>query len=283
MLGNGERGGHRFSQRGDDCTIEQTSGEQVYAEQMYPNDRSMSTSRRRFSIAVFERAFVEQMFDNEYERQYDECMAVKKVSFRQRQVLEFIEKHMRDRGYPPSVREIGEAVGLTSPSTVHSHLNTLTKLGYLRRDPTKPRAIEVRWDANSGAVMERRPVRHVPLIGDVAAGTDVLAQENVEELLPLPQDFTGKGELFMLRVRGDSMVGLGILDGDYVVAAQQSIAKKGDVVVAGIPGDEATVKTYERNGDEVVLTPHNPTMEPMRFPARDVTIYGRVVTVMRRL
>jgi repressor LexA len=223
------------------------------------------------------------MFDNEYERQYDECMAVKKVSFRQRQVLEFIEKHMRDRGYPPSVREIGEAVGLTSPSTVHSHLNTLTKLGYLRRDPTKPRAIEVRWDANSGAVMERRPVRHVPLIGDVAAGTDVLAQENVEELLPLPQDFTGKGELFMLRVRGDSMVGLGILDGDYVVAAQQSIAKKGDVVVAGIPGDEATVKTYERNGDEVVLTPHNPTMEPMRFPARDVTIYGRVVTVMRRL
>jgi len=225
----------------------------------------------------------EQMFDTRTERPYDGSMATKKISQRQRQILEFIERHMRDKGYPPSVREIGEAVGLTSPSTVHTHLNTLTKLGYLRRDPTKPRAIEVRWDANSGAVMERRPVRHVPLIGDVAAGTDVLAQENVEELLPVPQDFTGKGELFMLRVRGDSMIDLGILDGDFVVAVQQSLAKKGDIVVAGIPGDEATIKTYERDGDTVTLTPHNPTMEPMRFPTRDVTIYGRVVTVMRRL
>lgn len=223
------------------------------------------------------------MFDTRDERPYDVGMATKKISQRQRQVLEFIERHMRDKGYPPSVREIGEAVGLTSPSTVHTHLNTLTKLGYLRRDPTKPRAIEVRWDANSGAVMERRPVRHVPLIGDVAAGTDVLAQENVEELLPLPQDFTGKGELFMLRVRGDSMVDIGILDGDFVVAVQQSLAKKGDIVVAGIPGDEATIKTYERDGDTVVLHPHNTAMQPMRFASRDVTIYGRVVTVMRRL
>jgi len=225
----------------------------------------------------------EQMFDMCAACPYHGVMAQKRTSQRQRQILEFIERHMRDKGYPPSVREIGEAVGLTSPSTVHTHLNTLTKLGYLRRDPTKPRAIEVRWDANSGAVMERRPVRHVPLIGDVAAGTDVLAQENVEELLPVPQDFTGKGELFMLRVRGDSMIDLGILDGDFVVAVQQSLAKKGDIVVAGIPGDEATIKTYERDGDTVTLTPHNPTMEPMRFPTRDVTIYGRVVTVMRRL
>ena len=119
---------------------------------------------------------------------------------------------MRDRGYPPSVREIGEAVGLTSPSTVHSHLNTLERLGYLRRDPTKPRAIEVRWDSSSDAAIERRPTRHVPLVGDVAAGTDVLAQENVEELLPLPADFTGDGDLFMLRVRGDSMIDAGILE-----------------------------------------------------------------------
>lgn len=223
------------------------------------------------------------MFDTHPERPYDVRMAATRISQRQRQVLEFIERHMRDKGYPPSVREIGEAVGLTSPSTVHTHLNTLTKLGYLRRDPTKPRAIEVRWDANSGAVMERRPVRHVPLIGDVAAGTDVLAQENVEELLPLPQDFTGKGDLFMLRVRGDSMVDIGILDGDFVVAVQQSMAKKGDIVVAGIPGDEATVKTYERKGDTVTLTPHNPNMQPMQFSTRDVTIYGRVVTVLRRL
>ncbi len=131
---------------------------------------------------------------------------------RQREVLQVIEQHMRDRGYPPSVREIGEAVGLTSPSTVHSHLNTLERLGYLRRDPTKPRAIEVRWDSSSDAAIERRPTRHVPLVGDVAAGTDVLAQENVEELLPLPADFTGEGDLFMLRVRGDSMIDAGILE-----------------------------------------------------------------------
>ena len=206
-----------------------------------------------------------------------------KISTRQRDILAFIEQQMRDRGYPPSVREIGEAVGLTSPSTVHSHLNTLTKLGYLRRDPTKPRAIEVRWDPNSGVVMERRPVRHVPLVGDVAAGTDVLAQENVEELFPVPTDFTGDGELFMLRVRGDSMIEAGILDGDFVIAVQQPTARTGEIVVAGIPGDEATVKTYRTEGDQVVLVPANASMQPIVLPPDDVTIYGRVVTVMRRL
>jgi repressor LexA len=210
-------------------------------------------------------------------------MTERPLSFRHRQILRFIEKETRERGYPPSVREIGESVGLTSPSTVHSHLNTLTKLGYLRRDPAKPRAIEVRWDPNSGVAMERRPVRHVPLIGDVAAGTDVLAQENVEELLPVPLDFTGDGELFMLRVRGDSMVELGILDGDYVVAVQQPTAKKGDIIVAGIPGGEATVKTYRPAADKIVLVPANSSMQPMEFAPGDVTIYGRVVTVMRRL
>lgn len=224
------------------------------------------------------------MFDASAERPYDAVMADKRITPRQREILEFIESQTRDRGYPPSVREIGEAVGLTSPSTVHSHLNTLSRLGYLRRDPTKPRAIEVRWDPNSGAVMERRPVRHVPLLGDVAAGTDVLAQENVEELLPVPLDFTGDGELFMLRVRGESMIELGILDGDFVIAVQQTTAKKGDIVVAGIPGGEATVKTYEpgTNG-RVRLIPANSTMQPMEFDTDDVTLYGRVVTVMRRL
>ncbi len=223
------------------------------------------------------------MFDLAGERLYDEDMADKKISKRQRGILDFIESEMRDRGYPPSVREIGEAVGLTSPSTVHSHLNTLTRLGYLRRDPSKPRAIEVRWDPNSGVVMERRPVRHVPLVGDVAAGTDVLAQENVEELFPVPSDFTGEGDLFMLRVRGDSMIGSGILDGDFVIAVQQSTAKHGEIVVAGIPGEEATVKTFRTDGDRVILVPSNPDMEPLEFPSEDVTIYGRVVTVMRRL
>ncbi len=223
------------------------------------------------------------MFDSGGERPYDVDMANKQITKRQRGILDFIESEMRDRGYPPSVREIGEAVGLTSPSTVHSHLNTLSRLGYLRRDPTKPRAIEVRWDPNSGAVMERRPVRHVPLVGDVAAGTDVLAQENVEELFPIPSDFTGEGDLFMLRVRGESMINAGILDGDFVIAVQQATANSGDIVVAGIPGEEATVKTFRTQGDRVILEPSNPTMEPLEFVADDVTIYGRVVTVMRRL
>ena len=202
---------------------------------------------------------------------------------KRREILDFIAAQLRERGYPPSVREIGEAVGLTSSSTVHTHLTTLQRQGYLRRDPTKPRAIEVRYDTNSGIAIERRPARHVPLVGDVAAGTDVLAQENVEELLPLPEDFTGDGQLFMLKVRGDSMIDAGILDGDYVVVRQQTEADKGDVVVAGIPGEEATVKTYGRRGAKVVLTPANPTMEPMVFAPDDVDIYGKVVTVLRRL
>jgi repressor LexA len=202
---------------------------------------------------------------------------------KRREILDFIAAQLRERGYPPSVREIGEAVGLASSSTVHTHLTTLQKQGYLRRDPTKPRAIEVRYDTMSGAAIERRPTRHIPLVGDVAAGTDVLAQENVEELLPLPEDFTGDGQLFMLKVRGDSMIDAGILDGDYVVVRQQAEADKGDVIVAGIPGGEATVKTFGRRGNKVVLTPSNPTMQPMSFDPRDVDIYGKVVTVLRRL
>jgi repressor LexA len=173
---------------------------------------------------------------------------------------------------------------LASSSTVHAHLATLQKQGYLRRDPTKPRAIEVRWDQSSGdAAVERRPVQHVPLVGDVAAGTDVLAQENIEELLPLPADFTGDGQLFMLRVRGDSMIDAGILDGDYVVARQTAEARKGEIVVAGIPGEEATVKTFSRKGTKVVLLPANARLSPMEFDPSDVTVFGKVVTVLRRL
>ncbi|HEX7096797.1 MAG TPA: transcriptional repressor LexA [Acidimicrobiales bacterium] len=205
------------------------------------------------------------------------------LTTRQRQILEFIDRQTRERGYPPSVREIGEAVGLTSPSSVHAHLNTLQRMGYLRRDPTKPRAIEVRYDPTTAAVVERRPTRHVPLVGDVAAGVGVLAQENVEEVVPMPADFVGDGELFMLRVRGDSMIDAGILDGDYVVARVQQTANKGDIVVAGIPGDEATVKTYKVERNKVVLVPANSTMEPMVFDPSEVTIYGRVVSVLRKL
>jgi repressor LexA len=232
----------------------------------------------------------ERVFDRASERVYADAMAVRpespspQLTDRQRGILEVIEKSMRDRGYPPSVREIGEEVGLTSPSTVHSHLESLQRMGFLHRDPTKPRAIEVRWDPSSDAVMERRPVRHVPLVGDVAAGTDVLAQENVEELFPLPEDFTGTGgDLFMLRVRGDSMIEVGIMDGDFVVARSQSTAENGDIVVAGIPGEEATIKTYQRKAGSVTLLPANPRLSPMVFRPDEVQVFGRVVTVMRRL
>ncbi len=205
------------------------------------------------------------------------------LSGKKRAILDFIESCLRERGYPPSVREIGEAVGLTSSSTVHAHLASLQQLGYLRRDPTKPRAIEVRYDAESGAAVDKGRVRHVPLLGDVAAGTDVLAHENVEELLPLPEDFTGPGSVFMLRVRGESMIDAGILDGDYVVVRQQPEANKGEIVVAGIPGEEATVKTYTRKGSKVVLLPANERFSPMEFDEADVTIFGKVVTVLRKL
>ena len=207
---------------------------------------------------------------------------------RQSQILEFIDQAIRDNGYPPTVREIGQAVGLNSPSTVHNHLNTLQDRGYLRRDPTKNRAIEVHWDAGSGAVIDRRPVTHVPLVGDVAAGSGVLAAQNVEEVMPLPSDLTGDGELFMLRVRGDSMIEAGIFHGDFVVAKKQSTANPGEIVVAGIPGEEATVKTFNKEGSDIILEPANATMSPMKFmanshPDEQVQIFGKVVTVLRKI
>jgi len=203
---------------------------------------------------------------------------------RQKRILEVIRQFTAERGYPPSVREIGERVGLSSSSTIHAHLKTLERRGLISRDPTKPRAIEVRYDPTSGASdLDRRPVVHVPLVGDVAAGTDVLAQENVEEVLPLPSDFTGEGELFMLRVRGDSMIDAGILDGDLVVVRRQETADKGDIVVAGIPGEEATVKHFQPEGDRIILVPANERLSPMDFAADEVTVFGKVVTVMRRL
>ena len=210
-------------------------------------------------------------------------MSANEPTPRQRKILEFIDQTINENGFPPTVREIGKAVGLNSPATVHTHLSTLQERGYIRRDPTKPRAIEVHWDAGSGAIIDRRPVTHVPVIGDVAAGTGVLAAENIEEVMPLPSDFTGEGELFMLRVRGDSMIELGILDGDFVVASKQPTANEGDVVVAGIPNDEATVKSFSQSNNQVILTPANSTMSPMRFAANEITIYGKVVSVLRKL
>lgn len=204
------------------------------------------------------------------------------LTARQRAILEFIDTSMRDRGYPPSVREIGEAVGLNSPATVHNHLATLQKLGYLRRDPTKPRALEVRFDSSIGVAMERRPARHVPLVGDVAAGTDVLANENVEELIPLPVDFTGEGELFMLRVRGDSMIDAGIFDGDTVIIRKGDTAHNGDIIVALVDDEEATLKRLRRKGDSVALEAANTAYETRIFGPDRVRVQGRLVGLLRK-
>ena len=205
------------------------------------------------------------------------------LSGKRQEILEFIAAVPAGAGLSavgPRDRRGGR---LTSSATVHTHLAVLQREGFLQRDPTKPRAIQVRYDPSSKAAMAAGPVRHVPLIGDVAAGTGVLAQENVEELLPLPERFTGTGSTFMLRVRGDSMIDAGIFDGDYVVVRQQPDAETGDIVVAGIPDGEATVKTFGRRRGKVVLTPANPRLYPMEFDPADVTIYGKVVTVLRRL
>lgn len=208
---------------------------------------------------------------------------VQALSDKRHEILVYITECLSDRGYPPSVREIGEAVGLASSSTVHAHLAVLQKEGYLRRDPTKPRAIEVRYDPASKAALPTGRVRQVPLVGDVAAGTGVLAQENVTELLAVPEELTGSGSLFALRVKGDSMVDAGIFEGDLVVVREQPDADNGDVVIAGIPGEEATVKRFARRNGSIVLTPANERLEPMELDSREVTIFGKVVSVMRRL
>jgi repressor LexA len=206
------------------------------------------------------------------------------LSGKRLQILNFIADCQRDRGYPPSVREIGEAVGLTSSATVHTHLAVLQREGYLSKDPSKPRAIRVHFDPDTSSRLSASAVHNVPLVGEVAAGTGVLAEENIEELLPMPEQFTGTGPTFMLRVRGDSMIDAGIFSGDFVVVRQQPEAENGDIVVAGIPDDEATVKTFSRRDGRIVLTPANTAYEPMVFDGDDdVTIFGKVVTIVRQV
>lgn len=208
---------------------------------------------------------------------------VARLSERRQAIIHFVAEFTRERGYPPSVREICKAVGLISPASVQRHLVILEEQGFLRRDPTKPRALEVNYDPVSGHAVDRHPVSYVPLVGDVAAGTGVLAQENIEETLPLPSEFVGHQDAFVVRVRGDSMIGDGILDGDLLVVRMQHLAGEGDIVVAGLPGDEASVKRFRRDGEDVVLESSNPDFAPMRHPARELRIYGRVVSVLRRL
>ena len=209
-------------------------------------------------------------------------MARNDISVRQREILDLILRTVRERGYPPSVREIGEAVGLNSPSTVHSHLSALVKAGYLRRDPSKPRAIEVTAPGRAQPDLRRAPVRDVPLLGRIAAGSPILAEEDIEDILPLPTQIVGNDPVFMLRVRGDSMVEAGIFDGDLVVVRRQADADDGDIVAALIDGEEATVKRLRRDPGSVTLLPENPAYEPMVF-TQGVQLLGRVVAVLRRL
>ncbi|HEX9712768.1 MAG TPA: transcriptional repressor LexA [Actinomycetota bacterium] len=199
---------------------------------------------------------------------------------RQRAILDYLQQTQEERGYPPSVREIGEAVGLNSPSSVHAQLATLAERGYLRKDATRPRAIVVRMDAD-GVPVRAAPVQNVPLVGQIAAGSPILAAENIEETLPVPADMVGSGTLFALRVRGDSMVDAGIFDGDVVIIRQQPVAEDGEIVAALVDGEEATVKTLRRSGRRVILEAANPAYGPIE--ADEVAILGKVVSVMRRL
>jgi repressor LexA len=203
---------------------------------------------------------------------------------RQQRILEVIRDAVDTRGYPPSVREIGEAVGLSSPSSVHSQLNTLERGGYLRRDPTRPRAIEVRFDPDTELRMPVARQKDVPLVGEIAAGAPILAEERVEDVYPLPRDLVGDGTLFMLRVRGESMLQAGVLPGDLVVVRQQPAVEQGEMCAAMVDG-EATVKFFRRTrSGEVFLDPANEGYEPIAVATdSDATVLGRVVAVLRSL
>lgn len=199
---------------------------------------------------------------------------------RQQQVLDYIREMVDARGYPPSVREIGEAVGLSSPSTVHSHLNSLVEAGAIKRDPSKPRAIMIVDATHQSAVADRR-MRDVPVLGRIAAGTPILAAEHVEEVMPLPTELVGEGPVFLLEVKGDSMIDAGIHEGDLVAVHSQPDALDGEIVAALIDGEEATVKRLRRRDGKVILESENPAYEPMVF-TEGVELVGKVVSVLRR-
>jgi repressor LexA len=195
---------------------------------------------------------------------------------RQQEIFDFIKRYGAEHGYPPTVRDIGKAIGLTSSSTVHAHLANLEKAGLLRRDPTKPRALEVLVDKAKGIVTPQG----LPLVGQVAAGSPVLAEENIEEYVSVPDLAGGAEGEFVLRVKGESMIDAGIFDGDYVIVRRQETASDGEIVVA-LVGEEATVKRFFKEADHVRLQPENPTLEPIR--SREVQILGRVVGVCRKV
>ncbi|WP_192764712.1 transcriptional repressor LexA [Actinomadura algeriensis] len=209
---------------------------------------------------------------------------------RQRMVLEVIRDSVQRRGYPPSMREIGEAVGLTSTSSVSHQLRTLQRKGYLRRDPNRPRAVEVRVPGTTPVQTEQEPAdgtagarqapAYVPLVGRIAAGGPILAEEAVEDVFTLPKQLVGEGTHFLLKVTGDSMIDAAIADGDWVVVRQQPVAEQGDIVAAMIDG-EATVKTFKRRDGHIWLMPQNPAYEPI--PGDEASVLGRVVAVLRKM
>lgn len=198
------------------------------------------------------------------------------LSSRQKQIINYIKETLRSKGYPPSVREIGEAVGLSSSSTVHTHLSKLEELGFIKRDPTKPRAIEVLDEAP----WRQKAITAVPLVGRVTAGQPILAVENIEETYPLPVDLIGTEDVFMLSVEGESMINAGILNGDYILVREQNYANNGDIVVALIDEEAATVKRFFKEKDCIRLQPENDFMEPIY--SQNVYILGKVVGIFRR-
>lgn len=202
-------------------------------------------------------------------------MAYGKISEKQREILEYIKEEILSKGYPPAVREICEAVHLKSTSSVHSHLETLEKNGYIRRDPTKPRAIEI---LDEDFNLTRREVVNVPMLGQVAAGEPILATENIENYFPIPAEFMPNKESFMLKVKGESMINAGILNGDSVLVKQQPDAENGDIVVA-LVGDSATVKTFYKEDGHYRLQPENDTMDPIIVD--ECTVLGKVFGVLR--
>ena len=204
-------------------------------------------------------------------------MAQGKISAKQLEILEYIKSQILERGFPPAVRDICEAVNLKSTSSVHSHLETLEKNGYIKRDPTKPRVIEVLDDSFH---MIRREMVNVPIIGRVAAGEPILAEQNIENYFPIPMEFMPNKQTFMLKVRGESMINAGIFDGDYVLVGEQETADNGEMVVALIE-DGATVKTFYKEEGIIRLQPENDTMEPIIVP--DCIILGKVIGVFRFL
>ncbi|HEX2240159.1 MAG TPA: transcriptional repressor LexA [Actinomycetota bacterium] len=211
---------------------------------------------------------------------------VEGLTDRQRQTLQFIAESVAERGYPPSVREICDALKLASSSTVHSHMQALQRKGFLRIDPTKPRAIELLFDPETELAMERRPARSVPLLGRIAAGSPILAEEHVEEIYPMPAELVGDGNVFMLEVKGDSMVDAGIFEGDFVIVRQQPTAHSGEIVAAMIPSEygdaEATVKTIRHRGSDILFEPANSRYEPFQAPP-GTEILGKVVAVFRKV